>query len=288
MPRKDHFFGLSRPVRHVTELSLARIITNPDQPRKHFDEEKLRELSSSIERHGLLQPIVVRQVSEEKYMIIAGERRFRAHQLLGRETIDALIFEGEPDTEELALIENLQRENLHPLEEAEALSALAERHGYNQEALAEAMGKPPTTIRETLRLNDLPERIKAESRTLDFPKMLLLQVVKVDDDEERERLWEDVKAGRITSVRAAKERRQASKPPRKTDRVKATEVAQALAFGRGFARRLDDIQDEYLSANQREYKELYDISRQVAERMEAVRNLIGEPLDLPPDAQAGE
>ena len=105
---RDAMFGLSDDFPKMVELELVRIRPNPDQSRKSVDEGTLRELASSIEQHGLLQPIVVKEVGEG-YMLVAGQRRFLAHQRLDRETIFAIITEGNPD--ELALIENLQREN---------------------------------------------------------------------------------------------------------------------------------------------------------------------------------
>ena len=111
----------------LTLVSLADVRPNPDQPRRHFAPEKLDELAASIKARGLLQPIVVRR-AERGYELLAGERRFRAAQLAGLERLPALIRAGD-DPLEIALIENLQREDLSPLEEAEGLAVLIERHG---------------------------------------------------------------------------------------------------------------------------------------------------------------
>src|SRR5882672_7759080 len=123
----------------LTLLPLRDVRANPDQPRKHFDEEKIAELSASIKAHGLLQPIVVRRVADG-FELIAGERRLRAAQRAEIDRLPALVREVE-DPLELALIENLQREDLSPLEEAEGLADLIARHGYSHQALAELLGK---------------------------------------------------------------------------------------------------------------------------------------------------
>ncbi len=134
-PRRDFFFGASPDLPKIVEISLSEIQPNPDQPRKTFDEVKLQELAGSIERQGLLQPIIVKKRAGDDvgYLLVAGERRFRAHHRLQKATIPAIITEGNPD--EIALIENLQREELNPLEEAEALQRMMERYRYTQEGV---------------------------------------------------------------------------------------------------------------------------------------------------------
>src|SRR5687767_6688317 len=118
----------------VVEIDLVKLRPNPDQSRRIFDAVALRELANSIEQHGLIQPISIApdpDPTSEGYIIVAGERRYRAHQLLNRTTIPAIITSGDPA--EIAVIENLQRENLHPLEEAHALNNLMQKHRYTQE-----------------------------------------------------------------------------------------------------------------------------------------------------------
>lgn len=155
-------FGASADLPRIIELDIARVEANPDQPRKFFDESALMELAQSIEAKGLLQPILVKALEGERYMIVAGERRFRAHQLLSRPTIAAVITEG--DTDEVAIIENVQRENLRPMELAESLGRLMETHGYTQEDAAKVIGKARNTVTELLSLLKLPEAIKAQCR----------------------------------------------------------------------------------------------------------------------------
>lgn len=272
----------SQDAQRIIELRLDEIVPNPYQPRKHFDEEGIRDLAASIKRHGHLQPIAVqKRPDSEGYMIVAGERRFRALQFLARETVNAVVVRGNP--QELALIENLQRENLKPLEEAEGLASLMESHGYTQEELAEVVGKSRVSVTETLRLNDLPPAIKEECRTFDIPKLMLLQVAREEGDEAKCQLWEDIKAGRVKTVRQAKERRQEGP---KAERAKQSEAAQTISFGRSFVRRLEALSDEYLATNQADYAAVAALVRQLNERLEAARNVIGEPVEAEPEGAA--
>jgi len=140
----------------VRLLDLARIRPNPYQPRREFRPEELEELAASIREHGLLQPIVVRSADGD-YEIVAGERRFRACQRLGLATIPALVRTAD-DTQmlELALIENIQRENLNAIEEARAYQAYVQRLDLTQEQVAQRLGKSRSTVANMLRLLDLP------------------------------------------------------------------------------------------------------------------------------------
>ena len=145
----------------IQELNLADIRPNPFQPRTEFDEEALSELAASIKAIGIVQPITVRAVEEGKYEIIAGERRFRASKLAGLSTIPAYIRKTEDDSLlELALIENIQREDLNVIEEAKAYEKLIQRLGYTQEQLAHRVGKSREHITNTLRLLKLPEDVQ--------------------------------------------------------------------------------------------------------------------------------
>lgn len=136
----------------VTMLPLAELHANPEQPRRHFDEDRLAELAGSIRSHGVMQPLlVVRQ--EEGYLIVAGERRFRAAGMAGLQEVPCIVRRLDArELAEISLIENIQREDLGPLEEAEAYRALMDLHGYTQETLAERLGKSRPHIANTLRL----------------------------------------------------------------------------------------------------------------------------------------
>lgn len=145
----------------VIQIPIKNIIPNRYQPRSVFDEEKIRELAQTIQTHGMIQPIVVRKYDNEKYEIIAGERRWRAVTSLGMETISAIVREmTDTETASVALIENLQREELTVIEEAFAYSKLLQMHSLTQEALAQRLGKNQSTIANKLRLLKLPEEVQ--------------------------------------------------------------------------------------------------------------------------------
>ncbi|PEY38137.1 nucleoid occlusion protein [Bacillus cereus] len=145
----------------IQEIPIANIIPNRYQPRTVFDDARIDELALTIRTHGLIQPIVIRKYEDDKYEIIAGERRFRAATKLGWEKVPAIIKNlNDTETASVALIENLQREELTAIEEAVAYQKLIELHNLTQEALAQRLGKGQSTIANKLRLLKLPEEIK--------------------------------------------------------------------------------------------------------------------------------
>lgn len=161
----------------VTKLALRFVFPNPDQPRKHFSDEGLTELAASIKEHGVLQPILVRPMPEDKmpealrgryhgqtiYQIIAGERRWKASQLAGLVEVPVVVRQlSDQETLAVALIENLQREDLNPMEEARALYLLRETFQFSQEDLARQLGKSRSAIANILRLLQLPESMHAD------------------------------------------------------------------------------------------------------------------------------
>ena len=142
-------------------LNISEIEPNRSQPRKEFDENALSELAQSISEHGLLQPLLVRPLPLGGYEIVAGERRYRACRMAGLTEIPVIIRElDETQTMELALIENLQREDLTPLEEAEGYSVLVDEHNMTQEEVARSVGKSRPAIANALRLLKLPDSVK--------------------------------------------------------------------------------------------------------------------------------
>lgn len=145
----------------INEIELSRINANPDQPRRAFDEEALQELAVSIGQLGVIQPITLRQIDDETYQIIAGERRYRASLLAGLTSIPAYVKTAEDETMmEMALIENIQREDLNSIEIALAYQNLIESYNLTQERLSERIGKKRTTIANYLRLLKLPAEIQ--------------------------------------------------------------------------------------------------------------------------------
>lgn len=143
----------------VSELNISQVITNPNQPRKAFDEQALYELSESIKNVGVIQPILVCQ-ADDKYVIVAGERRYRACVMAGLDKVPVIIKNfSEKECKEIALIENLQREDLNPIEEATAMKALADDFDLSQEELAARLGKSRSAVANTIRLLNLNEAV---------------------------------------------------------------------------------------------------------------------------------
>lgn len=148
----------------LLSLGIDEIRANPYQPRQHFDDEKLQELAQSIREHGVAQPLIVRKM-DTHYELIAGERRWRAAKLAGLDQVPVLIKEvSDSESLELAIIENVQREDLNPLEEAVSYRQLMREFGYTQEKLAEKIGKSRPVIANGLRLLDLPEFVQQALR----------------------------------------------------------------------------------------------------------------------------
>jgi len=144
------------------ELPLTSVQPDPEQPRKYFDEQALAELTASIASHGILQPILVRQGTDGLFIIVSGERRYQATKNTGRASIPAIITDGKPA--EISIIENLLRENLAAIEEAEAIERLRAVHDYTLADLARVLGKSDSTLSETLSINKLPQEVKDDCR----------------------------------------------------------------------------------------------------------------------------
>ncbi|MGI5849946.1 MAG: ParB/RepB/Spo0J family partition protein [Christensenellales bacterium] len=144
----------------VLEINVNEIDINTEQPRKHFDDEKLKELAQSIKTYGIVQPIIV-QRKDDRYLIIAGERRYRAARLAGLDTVPVVIKEySKRAFMEVSLVENLQREDLNPIEEAEAMNLLMMEHNLTQDTLSSRLGKSRSAVANTLRLLSLPKDIR--------------------------------------------------------------------------------------------------------------------------------
>lgn len=149
-------------IKGVAEIEISKITPNPNQPRKHFDETALQELADSIKVHGVIQPLVVNKLENGNYMIIAGERRWRASKLAGLEKLPVVVKNySDKQIKEISIIENLQREDLNPIEAARAIKQLMEEYSLTQETVAERIGKSRSNIANTLRLLSLyPDVIK--------------------------------------------------------------------------------------------------------------------------------
>jgi ParB family chromosome partitioning protein len=227
---REAIFGLSADLPRLFEVTLAALRPNPDQPRQTFHADALRELADSIAQRGLIQPIVVAPDPDqprECYIIVAGERRFRAFQLLGRETIPALLTTGDPT--EITVIENVQREDLQPLEEAYAYTHLMAKYGYTQEEVATIVGKGRRTINELIGLTALPQQIQDECRTSGIPKSTLIEIARMKRPEEQLTAWMAAQHGRMTvrAARAQKKGTPAARPLRDPGQ-QALEAGQSL------------------------------------------------------------
>lgn len=150
-------------------LPLNEIIPNKEQPRKTFDEGALQELSESIKQHGVLQPLLVRPLTTGGYQLVAGERRWRASRMAGLKEVPVVVKElTDTETMEIAIIENLQREDLNPIEEAEGLQALIDKCGFTQEEVATSVGKSRPAIANSLRLLRLPTEVRDMTKNGDI------------------------------------------------------------------------------------------------------------------------
>jgi ParB family chromosome partitioning protein len=149
------------PGKKIVELKIDEIVPNQDQPRRRFNEASLTELAASIEEHGIVQPIIVRKLEQGGYQIVAGERRWRACRIAGKKFIPAIIEDfNDQELLEIALIENIQREDLNPLEEARAYKVLIDEHGLSQEAVAAKVGKSRPFVANMLRLLNLARPVQ--------------------------------------------------------------------------------------------------------------------------------
>jgi ParB family transcriptional regulator, chromosome partitioning protein len=168
--------------RQLYPIKISDLSPDPDQPRKLFDPVGLGELENSIRTHGILQPILFRSNDDGHLIIVSGERRFQASKNAGLEEIPAIYTEGKPA--EIALVENMMRVGLTPLEEAEGLQRLQDEAGYNNQQLAAAIGKAPSTISEILLLNKLSDKIKVKIRgTNQFSRRQLVEIAKIKDEK---------------------------------------------------------------------------------------------------------
>lgn len=197
----------------ILEISLDEIDPCLKQPRKTFDESSLRELADSIKEHGVLQPVLLRAI-DDRYEVIAGERRWRAAQMAGLTRIPALVREMEDkEVAEVSLIENLQRENLSVVEEALAYRNMLEEYNYTQELLAERIGKSRAHVANTMRLLGLPKEIMALIESKQISAGHARSLLSMESAEEQMRMAQEIVTGKW-SVRKTEEsiKRQKTKP----------------------------------------------------------------------------
>ena len=209
-----------RSGRHVGSiLPISIIEPNKDQPRTNLG--NIEELAASIREKGFLEPILVRGIGPNRYQIISGERRFRAATMAGLDEIPAIELDvDDQEMLEIALIENIQRKDLTPFEEAEGFQVLQQKFGYTHEKISQVIGKSRTTITETLMINDIPDRIRAMCREAGISnKSVLVQVARAGSEEAMEAVVRGFATGELS--RDDVRRQTASKPqPKKAGRPK--------------------------------------------------------------------
>ncbi len=183
----------AKPAASVNEIELSKIETNPWQPRTRFDEERLEELAASIRQIGIIQPLTLRKVSDDKYQIIAGERRFRAARLAGLERVPAYVRIAEDDTMlEMALVENIQREDLDPIEIAISYQRLIDECQLTQESMSDRVGKKRSTVSNYLRLLKLPAEIQFGLREKQISMGHARALINIDDPSTQLMIYEQV------------------------------------------------------------------------------------------------
>ncbi len=216
--------GAEAGIKRVLDIPIELVSPNPDQPRKDFNEKQVRELAESIKENGVIQPIIVKRRGEE-YEIIAGERRWRAAHLAGLETIPALLKEEvtEKKSLELALIENIQRENLNPVEEALAYQALIDKFGLTQDKIADVVNKDRSSVANTVRLLKLPEEILNDIRGGRLSMGHARAILSLDTVKNQIMLRNKIISGGL-SVRSAESMINAIKNKNKSKTAKTTDI----------------------------------------------------------------
>lgn len=205
----------------ISEIAISKIKANPKQPRREFDPEALNELAESIKEIGIIQPITLRKMDDGTYQIIAGERRFRASQLAGLTSVPAYIRTADDENVmEMALIENIQREDLNAMEIALAYQHLLEEYDLTQERLSERVGKKRTTIANYLRLLKLPAQIQMALKNRELDMGHARALLSLDNPVEQIQLFQDIQLLGY-SVRKVEEIVKKSKEPRKNKEAKS-------------------------------------------------------------------
>ncbi len=258
----------------VRVIPLDRIEPNPEQPRLAFNEESLNELSASIKEHGILQPILVRPLEGNRYQLIAGERRWRASKLAGLDTIPALIEEIDDDTAlEIAIIENLQREDISPLDEASMYDRMVREHGYSIRKLADKLGKDKGYLENRLRLADAPDDVRELVSLRKDTLSHAYELMKVDDPKKRKRLAAQVASGQLTLIKLREKiegrvarRRDLEYEPELEDVPAAEAMVEDEPAGDDDVRPVDLTEDSLVNAR-----------RQLADAMEELVGVLRSP-----------
>jgi ParB family chromosome partitioning protein len=289
--RINPIFEVSEDMPQLVEISISKIQPNPNQPRKTLSESEVGKLAESIGRVGLLSPIVVVKTDDpETFTLAAGQRRLKAYEKLARSTIPAIIA-ATGDPVELAMIENIQRVDPNPVEMADAFAGMIARYNYTHDQIAEMLSKPRTTVTEWLLLNDLPDEIKEECRALDINKTLLVALVRTDDPDERQRLWVDIKARRVTTREAQRRQREGTPLPAADVPKELKPVVRAIESTRRVHDTLRKIRASSLAGHADKLEELRVLHRQIGNlitKLSKDSQKAAEAVDLEKEPEAAE
>lgn len=246
----------------LAAIPIEDLHPNPQQPRRFIDPEALEELAASVRQRGILQPIIVKR-DGAGYLIMAGERRYRAAKAAGLTVMPAIV--RDDDANEIALIENLQREDLTALEEAEGLGAMVARYGYTHQALAQLLHKSRPYVSNTLVLTRLPAEVKAElHRYPAISREILMTIARQESESEMLKLWRRVKLANISVHKFRESRR----PDRTGSRAR-----EVMAAARRINRKLRDFQIQSLEDEERQ--KLARVLRRTRKRVDHLLLAIG-------------
>lgn len=237
-------------------VPIEHISPDQNQPRKIFNQEALEELAESIKEHGVLQPIILRPGENNTFIIISGERRFRASKLVGLTEISSIIRTNVKPAE-IAIIENLQRQDLQPFEEAEAFERMIKEYGYTQQQLAKVIGKKQNTISQILSLNKLPESIKQEYPRADISKRTLIEIARQSSPEEMEKLYSQTVNMKLSSDDVRKIKKSGTSKTLESPTAKTTKTINNLIKGLLKLKKLN-ISDDEKNKVKKELKKLKD------------------------------
>nr|WP_245345414.1 nucleoid occlusion protein [Halobacillus andaensis] len=254
----------------VIQVPVDRVQPNRYQPRAIFNEEKISELAQTLHTHGMIQPIVVRRLNEDQFELIAGERRWRAVQTLQWETIPAIIRDmDDAQTASVALIENLQREELTVIEEATAYARLLEIHDLTQEALAQRLGKSQSTVANKLRLLKLPESVQYAVMNKDITERHARALIAVKDEEKQEKLLQEIIEKQL-NVKQTEERinkMNDSTPKKRKPRLKGVNKDMRIAMNT-IRQSLDMVTDTGvdLETNEEDHEDYYQFTIKIPKK----------------------
>lgn len=255
------------------------IEANPDQPRRRFDEADLAALTESIRKHGLQQPIGVRELGPSRFQLVFGERRLRAVRALGQQTVPCILVPDGIDTAEVAVVENVLRAELTPFEEADAFVVLVERHGYSHADLGQIMGRDRAEITRTIALTKVSAAVREryENAPRKVARYKLYQVAALDDADAQLRLWDSLVSEPLPAApaEAGKGHAPGQRTARREDEPEVVLSAFSLRVSRNILRTREALQ-----AFQEKPKRLDGVDREV---LRALRSSIDSILDGDPE-----